>query len=136
MGEKGLARITTPRSLSMEVYNNEVLLYEWFKMITDDARWILFLYATKYKGITYRELGITRAYGNMIKNRKRRVTDELLEKILEKLTAKDLLLLTNSYNEYTGNNGARRLAWLGRRPDTAEVRGSNPRGPTIKHELF
>ena len=133
MGEKGLARITTPRSLSMEVYNNEVLLYEWFKMITDDARWILFLYATKYKGITYRELGITRAYGNMIKNRKRRVTDELLEKILEKLTAKDLLLLTNSYNEYTG---ARRLAWLGRRPDTAEVRGSNPRGPTIKHELF
>ena len=26
--------------------------------------------------------------------------------------------------------GARRLAWLGRRPDTAEVRGSNPRGPT------
>ncbi len=117
----------------MEVYNNEVLLYEWFKMITDDARWILFLYATKYKGITYRELGITRAYGNMIKNRKRRVTDELLEKILEKLTAKDLLLLANSYNEYTG---ARRLAWLGRRPDTAEVRGSNPRGPTIKHELF
>ena len=26
--------------------------------------------------------------------------------------------------------GARRLAWLGRRPHTAEVRGSSPRGPT------
>ena len=25
---------------------------------------------------------------------------------------------------------ARRLAWLGRRPHTAEVRGSSPRGPT------
>ena len=25
---------------------------------------------------------------------------------------------------------ARRLAWLGRRPDAAEVRGSSPRGPT------
>ncbi len=28
---------------------------------------------------------------------------------------------------------ARRLARLGRRPDTAEVRGSNPRGPTRQH---
>ena len=27
--------------------------------------------------------------------------------------------------------GGRRLAWLGRRPYKAEVRGSNPRGPTI-----
>jgi hypothetical protein len=29
------------------------------------------------------------------------------------------------------SNRARRLAWLGRRPDAAEVLGSNPSGPTM-----
>gem|GEM_PF-3343777 len=34
--------------------------------------------------------------------------------------------------EGLNKSGARRLAWLGRRPYEAEVRGSSPRGPTIK----
>ena len=103
-----------------------------------DARWLLFMYATKVKGLTYRELGISRSYGNMIKNRKRRVTDDLLDRIPNRLTAKNLLLLVKTYYEYTGGGRwARRLAWLGRRPHTAEVRGSNPRGPiTLYPALF
>ena len=32
--------------------------------------------------------------------------------------------------EGLNKSGARRLAWLGRRPYEAEVRGSSPRGPT------
>ena len=101
--------------------------------VDDDTRWLLFLYATKVKRITYRELGISPAMGNMIKNRKRRVSDDLLDRLLDKLTLKDLIAITTAYREWTGAQGpqgARRLAWSGRRPHTAEVRGSNPRGPT------
>ncbi len=106
-----------------------------YELISDDARWLLFMYATKIKGVKYSELGISRAYGNMIKNRKRSITNELLERILEKLTAKDLLVVLYSVKElgigFKEDMRARRLAWLGRRPDEAEVRGSNPRGPII-----
>ncbi len=103
--------------------------------VDDDTRWLLFLYATKVKRITYRELGISPAMGNMIKNRKRRVSDDLLDRLLDKLTLKDLIAIVTAYQDWAGAQGpegARRLAWLGRRPDTAEVRGSNPRGPTTK----
>ena len=106
--------------------------------VDDDTRWLLFLYATKVKRITYRELGISPAMGNMIKNRKRRVSDDLLDRLLDKLTLKDLIAITTAYREWTGAQGpegARRLAWSGRRPHTAEVRGSNPRGPT-KHVIL
>ncbi len=101
--------------------------------VDDDTRWVLFMYATKVKGVTYRELGISSAMGNMIKNRKRRVSDDLLDRLLDKLTLKDLIAIAEAYRVWTGALGpgrARRLAWLGRRPYTAEVRGSNPRGPT------
>ncbi len=98
-------------------------------MVSDDVRWLLFIYATKVKGIHYRELGITRAYGNMLKNSRRRITDDLLDKILDILSAKDLLIIMYSLNEIGIDARARRLAWLGRRLDEAEVRGSSPRGP-------
>ncbi len=96
--------------------------------VNPSTRWLLFIYATKVKGIRYKQLGITPAMGNMIKNRRRGVSNELLERILSMLTAKDLIDLAIAYHEW--ENGARRLAWLGRRPHTAEVRGSSPRGPT------
>ena len=89
------------------------------------------MYATKVKGITCRELGITSAMGNMIKNRRRRVSDEVLEKLLAKLTAKDLLDVVKSIKAGGGSvSRGPSSSWLGRRPDAAEVRGSNPRGPT------
>ena len=101
--------------------------------VDQDTRWLLFIYATKIKGVTYRQLGITPAMGNMIKNRKRTISDDVLLRILNVLTLKDLLDIIQAYNEWDKTSpqpGARRLAWLGRRPHTAEVRGSNPRGPT------
>ena len=106
--------------------------------VDDDTRWVLFMYATKVKGVTYRELGISPAMGNMIKNRKRRVSDDLLDRLLDKLTLKDLIAIAEAYRQWKGPegpSGARRLAWLGRRPYTAEVRGSNPRGPTTPGTL-
>ncbi len=105
----------------------------------DDLRYILFIYTTKVKGVPYSRLGLSKAYGNMIKNKKRRVSDPVLEKILETLTAKEFidialtLMAEPMQSLKTGGAKrfrARRLAWLGRRPDTAEVRGSSPRGPT------
>ena len=96
------------------------------KELPDDVRWVLFVYATRVKGVSYRELGVSSAMGNMVKNRRRRVSDEVLNRVLEKLTAKDLLELLHSLR------GGPSSSWLGRRPDAAEVRGSNPRGPTTK----
>ncbi|MEM0453857.1 MAG: hypothetical protein QXO98_04295 [Sulfolobales archaeon] len=79
--------------------------------VSDDVRWVLFMYATKVKGITYGELGITAAMGNMIKNRRRRVSDGVLEKLLAKLTAKDLLDVMKNLKAYIKSiSGARRLA--------------------------
>ena len=52
-----------------------------------------------------------------------RALEELTDKILKSRGRNDL----RSSSEFR----ARRLARLGRRPDAAEVRGSNPRGPTI-----
>ena len=99
--------------------------------VSDDVRWVLFVYATKVKGVRYGELGITPAMGNMIKNGRRRVSDEVLERLLARLTAKDLLDVVKDLKAGSESIGwARRLAWLGRRPHAAEVRGSSPRGPT------
>ena len=97
--------------------------------VSQDFRWLLFMYATKIKGIKYRDLGLSKPHGNMIKNRKRNITDTLFDKLLEKLSAKDLILVLETIREWEQGR-ARRLAWLGRRPHTAEARGSNPRGPT------
>jgi hypothetical protein len=44
---------------------------------------------------------------------------EVIEQVMKDLKTEGL-----------NKSGARRLAWLGRRPHTAEVRGSSPRGPT------
>ncbi|MEM1680400.1 MAG: hypothetical protein QXZ56_04165, partial [Sulfolobales archaeon] len=88
--------------------------------VSDDVRWVLFMYATKVKGITCRELGITSAMGNMIKNRRRRVSDEVLEKLLAKLTAKDLLEVVKSIKAGGGSvSRGPSSSWLGRRPDAA-----------------
>ncbi len=128
LGES-VACITGSLKLSIEVYNNNAWLYREYKLVSDDARWLMFIYLTKIKGVNYRELGITRAYGNMIKNRKRRITNELLDKILEKLLAKDLLILMYSLKEIENGNEnpwARRLAWLGRRPYERLVKGVRP----------
>ncbi len=117
---------------------NKTMTIRYGDMVSDAIRWALFIYATKIKGVKYKELGITPAMGNMIKNHKRRVADDLLDKLLEKLTAKDLIQLTlllKQWNTGSKPEWARRLAWLGRRPDEAEVRGSNPRGPTFLDRL-
>ncbi len=94
------------------------------------------IFFMRIEGIKYGGLGLSKPYGNMIKNRKRRITDQLLGKLLEGLTAKDLIRVLETIREWEQGR-ARRLAWLGRRPyelsqlREAEVRGSNPRGPTI-----
>ena len=101
----------------------ETITIRYGDMVSDHVRWALFIYATKIKGIKYRELGITSATGNMIKNGKRRVSDDLLERILEKLSAKDLIQVTLLLKQWSNGEApewARRLAWLGRRPDEAE----------------
>ena len=88
--------------------------------------WAIQLYGPK-------KLGVSRAYAYQLRTGKRTPSQELLLKALETMTAKDLLELARLLAEYHGGPGkgwARRLAWLGRRPHTAEVRGSNPRGPT------
>ncbi len=54
------------------------------------------------KSFGSRDLGISPEYLNMIKNRKRRISDELLEKLLEKLTAKDLLEFATATNMIRG----------------------------------
>ncbi|MEM0015001.1 MAG: hypothetical protein QXD22_05245, partial [Zestosphaera sp.] len=85
--------------------------------VSDGVRWLLFVYATKVKGVRYGELGITPAMGNMIKNGRRRVSDEVLERLLARLTAKDLLDVVKALKVSDESiEGARRLAWLGRRP--------------------
>jgi len=81
-----MSHITVPRQNILET-----ITIRYGDMVSDAIRWALFIYATKIKGIKYKELGITPAMGNMIKNRKRRVSDDLLDKILGKLTAKDLI---------------------------------------------
>jgi hypothetical protein len=70
----------------------------------------------------------------MIKNRRRRVTDDLLDRILEKLSAKDLLILVKTFNEYIGDKRARRLAW----PRTPPSHGGGPgfKSPRAHHDMF
>ncbi len=75
----------------------------------------MFMYATKIKGISYRDLGLSKPHGNVIKNHKHSITDQLFNKLLETLTAKDIILLLKTIREWMQGR-ARRLAWLGRRP--------------------
>ncbi len=83
-----------------------------------------FLYAWKVKGLKPRDLGITPAYANMIKRGKRDVSKPLCEKLLQVLTAKDLL---ETLLALPPERAA--VAQLAeRRPGKAEVPGSNPGG--------
>ena len=80
-----------------------------------------------------KDLGIKPRYKLMLKRSERKPSVDLVERlyalIKEKSKNEDNIIKT------TGEEGARRLAWLGRRPYEAEVRGSSPRGPTKYHSI-
>ena len=56
------------------------------RSIPDDVRYRVFDYLWNVKRVGSRGLGISPALANMVKNRKRRVTDSLLKRMLELLT--------------------------------------------------
>jgi len=57
--------------------------------IPDDVRYRVFDYLWERKGVRSRDLGIAPYQANKIKNRKRRVSDELLKRMLEMLTPEE-----------------------------------------------
>ena len=81
-------------------------------------------------GIKPMDLGIKPRYKNMLKRGERRPSKELVDRLMKLIGSKTKKAGNNEDNEGVG---ARRLAWLGRRPYEAEVRGSNPRGPTTQN---
>ena len=84
-------------------------------------------------GIKPKDLGIKPRYKNMLKRGERRPSKELVDRLMKLIESKTKKAGNNEDNEGVG---ARRLAWLGRRPYEAEVRGSNPRGPTTKKHFY
>ncbi len=102
---------------------------EWLRDVDKETARLIVLWAIQLYGP--KKLGITRSYAHQLRRGERQPSQELLNRALETMTAKDLLQLVRILGDYHGECWARRLAWLGRRPHTAEVRGSNPRGPTI-----
>ena len=56
------------------------------KSISDDVRYKVFDYLWNVRRVGSRSLGISPSLANMVKNRKRRVTDDLLKRMLELLT--------------------------------------------------
>ncbi len=97
-------------------------LKEFVKQLSEEERRSLLLYAVS-KGCTSRDLNLSPSYLYLLKKGQRRITDTVMEKILKYLTVYDFF------------EWARSSVWLERRPDAAEVRGSNPRGPTTLLDL-
>ena len=64
--------------------------------IPDDVRYRVFDYLWNVKRVGSRSLGISPSLANMIKNRKRRITDSLLARMLEMLTVEE-------YSELVGD---------------------------------
>lgn len=64
--------------------------------IDQETRYRIFMYLWK-KRVGSRELGIHPTYANRIKNRKVPVSDTVLERLLEYLTAEELAELTGVY---------------------------------------
>ena len=96
-------------------------------ILGEEIGYDLLVYAWKILGIKPSDLGISNSYANMILNRKRKISEELLLKILERITAKDLLEYLVAISGL-GPVSRRSSAWLERRPGKAEVPGSNPGG--------
>ena len=59
------------------------------RSIPDDVRYRIFNYLWNVRRVGSRNLGISSALANMVKNRKRRVTDSLLKCMLELLTPEE-----------------------------------------------
>ena len=65
-----------------------------FQKLGQEQRYRIFEYLVKVKEIGSRDLDVTPSYMNMVKNRKRPITDKLLEKMLRYLTVEEYAELT------------------------------------------
>jgi adenylosuccinate synthase len=77
------------------------------KSLGDEVRFRIFDYLWS-KGVGSSELGIDPTYANKIKNRKARVSDALLERMLRMLSVDDLLrytILLRIHIKITGSRG-------------------------------
>jgi len=63
-----------------------------FEILDQDMRHKLLIYLNDAKRISHRKLGISPSYLYLLKRGKRRITDDLLLKLLEYVTVKEFLL--------------------------------------------
>ena len=66
-----------------------------FRSLSDDARYRIFDYLWE-RGVRSSELGIDSTYANKVKNRKARVSDALLERMLRMLSVDEFAMLVGS----------------------------------------